>query len=192
MSPRLEKITQQRLDKLDKLRSQAINPYPPRCKRSHTIAQALELFPKEEQAQPPTEILHLVGRIMSHRRMGKATFADIRDGSGKIQVYFKQDNIGPDKYTMLQELDIGDFIEVEGPLFRTHTGEGTLKCSGFTLLAKSLDPLPEKWHGLVDSEKRYRQRYLDLCGRTLYTRNDSIGNQRRQRGASGRDLVSIK
>jgi len=162
MSPRLEKITQQRLDKLEKLRNQAINPYPPRCQRSHTTAQALELFQSQEKAQATAETLHLVGRIMSHRRMGRATFADIRDGSGKIQVYFRQDNLGPDKYNLLQELDIGDFIGVGGPLFRTHTGEVTLKCSEFTLLAKSLEPLPEKWHGLVDAEKRYRQRYLDL------------------------------
>jgi len=162
MSPRLEKITQQRLDKLEKLRNQGINPYPPRCQRSHTIAQALILFPKEEQVQHPLETMHLVGRIMSHRRMGKATFADIRDGTGKIQIYVKQDNIGPDKFNVFQELDIGDFIGVSGTLFRTHTGEITVKCIDFTLLAKSLEPLPEKWHGLVDSEKRYRQRYLDL------------------------------
>ncbi len=162
MSPRLEKITQQRLDKIEKLRSQGINPYPPRCQRSHTIAQALQLFPKEEQAQPPTEVFHLVGRIMSHRRMGKAAFADVRDGTGKIQIYVKQDNVGPDKFIIFQEMDIGDFIGVSGTLFRTHTGEVTVKCSDFTLLAKSLEPLPEKWHGLVDSEKRYRQRYLDL------------------------------
>jgi lysyl-tRNA synthetase class 2 len=94
--------------------------------------------------------------------MGKATFMDLRDGSGKLQIYFRRDELGEEKYELLQDFDIGDFIGVSGELFTTHSGEFTLRVSDFVMLAKSLQPLPEKWHGLVDVEKRYRQRYLDL------------------------------
>jgi lysyl-tRNA synthetase class 2 len=94
--------------------------------------------------------------------MGKATFMDIRDGGGKIQVYFRRDRLGEEQYEFLRELDLGDIIGVSGTLFRTRSGELTLSASDFAILAKSLQPLPEKWHGLVDVEKRYRQRYLDL------------------------------
>jgi lysyl-tRNA synthetase class 2 len=94
--------------------------------------------------------------------MGKAAFIDLQDGSGKIQVYFRSDELGKEKYDLIQDFDIGDFIGVSGSLFKTQSGEITLKVSDFAMLAKSIQPLPEKWHGLVDVEKRYRQRYLDL------------------------------
>jgi len=94
--------------------------------------------------------------------MGKVAFFDIRDGSGKIQAFFSRNLLGDEKYEFLHEIDIGDIIGVKGKLFRTKTGEISLEVNDFTLLAKSLQPLPEKWHGLVDVEKRYRQRYLDL------------------------------
>jgi len=94
--------------------------------------------------------------------MGKMTFFDIRDGSGKIQLCFRYNSLGQEKYEFLKEVDIGDIIGVEGKLFRTKKGEITLEVSKYTMLCKSLRPLPEKWHGLADVEKRYRQRYLDL------------------------------
>jgi len=94
--------------------------------------------------------------------MGKAAFFDIRDGSGKLQVFFRRDSLGEDKYEVFHDFDLGDFLGAEGKLFKTRSGEITLEASEFTLLAKSLLPLPEKWHGLIDVEKRYRQRYLDL------------------------------
>ncbi len=158
MTARLEQITQQRLDKLQRLRSQGIDPYPNRYHRTHKIGEAIALF---EQAGD-TSSLRLAGRIAAHRSMGKASFIDLRDGSGKIQAYFRSDDLGKEKYELVQDFDIGDFIGISGDLFKTKRGEITLKVSDFTMLAKSLQPLPEKWHGLVDVEKRYRQRYLDL------------------------------
>jgi len=99
---------------------------------------------------------------MARRKMGKIAFLDIRDASGKIQLCFRQDILGPQRYEFLQEIDIGDIVGVKGELFRTKAGETSLDVSDYTMLCKSLRPLPEKWHGLVDVEKRYRQRYLDL------------------------------
>jgi Lysyl-tRNA synthetase (class II) len=99
---------------------------------------------------------------MARRSMGKMTFCDIRDGSGKMQLCFRRDILGQEKYKLIREIDIGDIIGAEGKLFRTKTGEITLEVLEFTMLCKSLRPLPEKWHGLADVEKRYRQRYLDL------------------------------
>jgi lysyl-tRNA synthetase class 2 len=99
---------------------------------------------------------------MSIRSHGRATFAHIRDGSGRIQIYFVRDQVGPEAYELLRKLDVGDHVGVEGDLFRTRTGELTVRVSAFRLLAKSLRPLPEKWHGLSDVETRFRQRYLDL------------------------------
>ncbi len=107
-------------------------------------------------------MVSLAGRIMASRPMGKISFLDLRDGSGKIQLCFYKDRLGEENLKLFQDLDIGDIIGVSGKLFRTKTGEPTLEVENFTLLAKSLQPLPEKWHGLADVDKRYRQRYLDL------------------------------
>lgn len=160
MGDRLAEITEQRLNKLQGLRDRGINPYPNCYRRTHTAREAKDLFERGEI--PDDSVLSLAGRIVAHRSMGKATFTDIRDGSGKIQAYFRKDDLGEEKYRLLQDFDIGDFMGVSGRLFRTKTGEITVKVSDFHMLAKSLEPLPEKWHGLVDVEKRYRQRYLDL------------------------------
>jgi len=164
MAARIDSITQQRRQKLDRLRQRGIELYPHHYHRTHTAREAVGLFEKWEAATedtPPPEF-SLAGRIMSSRSMGRATFIDLRDGSGKIQVYFRSDSLGEELYELLRDLDIGDIIGVSGTTFRTHSGEVTLKASAFTLLSKSLQPLPEKWHGLVDVEKRHRQRYLDL------------------------------
>ncbi|MCX5991175.1 MAG: lysine--tRNA ligase [Chloroflexi bacterium] len=160
MTKRLESITQQRLDKLQRLRERGINPYPNRYHRTHTAQQAKGLC--EQNALTAGLAVSLAGRIVAHRNMGKATFIDLQDGSGKIQIYFGSKQIGEERYGLVQELDLGDIIGVSGELFKTHRGEITVNVSDFTMLAKSLQPLPEKWHGLVDVEKRYRQRYLDL------------------------------
>ncbi len=104
----------------------------------------------------------MAGRIMAMRLHGKAAFADLRDGTGKIQLYFKADSLGEETFESLKDVDIADIIEVEGELFKTHTGELTVKVEKFFMLAKALRSLPEKWHGLKDVEMRYRQRYLDL------------------------------
>jgi lysyl-tRNA synthetase class 2 len=160
MGKRLDIITQQRLEKVQKLRERGINPYPNAYHRTHTAQEAKTLF--EGGGIDPASVVSVAGRITALRHMGKATFLDLRDGSGKIQAYFNKGQLGPERYELLQDFDLGDFAGVKGVLFKTHTGEITVNGSDFTMLAKSLEPLPEKWHGLVDVEKRYRQRYLDL------------------------------
>ena len=104
----------------------------------------------------------IAGRLMTIRSHGKTAFANVRDKSGDIQVYFRKDVLGKRLYKYVKMLDIGDIIGVEGHVFKTHTGEVTIKVNKLTLLSKSLRPLPEKWHGLKDTELRYRQRYVDL------------------------------
>lgn len=104
----------------------------------------------------------IAGRLMTMRSHGKTAFANIRDLSGDIQVYFRKDVLGEDNYKYVKMLDIGDIVGIEGHVFRTHMGEITVKVDKLTLLSKSLRPLPEKWHGLKDTELRYRQRYVDL------------------------------
>ncbi len=162
----LSKLQQARLEKLERLREAGIDPYPPRVERTHTAAQAIELFETAEAAESLGELpedLKLAGRLMSLRVMGRASFAHIQDGSGQIQIFFKQDLVGKDGHEFFKEnFDLGDFIGVTGRLFRTRTGEVTIEVHDYRLLSKSLHPLPEKWHGVKDTEIRYRQRYLDL------------------------------
>lgn len=156
---RLSDLERQRYIKLARIRERGIDPYPPRVQRSHTAAKAIQDF---EAGKTEGEI-SLAGRLMSIRVMGKSTFAHIEDGSGRIQIYLREDDLGEEAYEYFRrDFDIGDFIGVTGHLFRTRTGEITLHVNDFKLLAKSLHPLPEKWHGLRDVEIRYRQRYLDL------------------------------
>lgn len=161
---RLQQIARQRLEKLERIRQQGVNPYPHFYHRSHTIDEAINLFKNVEASHQtiPNPELSLAGRVTAIRFMGKLAFFDIRDGSGKIQLYFSYDRLGNEKYEFLHNIDIGDIIGATGKLFRTRTGEITLEVTEFLILSKSLLPLPEKWHGLVDVEKRYRQRYLDL------------------------------
>ena len=159
MTSRLERITEQRLDSLSRIRARGIDPYPHSYPPSHTIREAVTLFEQQGESSPD---ISLAGRIMSKRSIGKMSFLDIRDSSGKIQLSLRYDLLGREKYEFLQDIDIGDIIGAKGKLFRTKSGELTLEVSDFAMLCKSLRPLPEKWHGLADVEKRYRQRYLDL------------------------------
>ncbi|MFH1015615.1 MAG: OB-fold nucleic acid binding domain-containing protein, partial [Chloroflexota bacterium] len=162
MTSRLDRISQQRQEKLDKLRALGVNPYPNRFHRTHTAQQAVELLKQKEEGKTQDDKVIVAGRIMAIRRMGKASFADLRDGSGKIQLLLHADQLDEKLQEVFKLLDIGDIIGVEGTLLRTKTGEATVKATSFSLLTKSLQPLPEKWHGLSDVEIRYRQRYVDL------------------------------
>ncbi len=167
MTSRLDSITQQRQQKLERLRARGINPYPPSYQRSHTTQEAVALLKQNEEGLTKEEEVSVAGRIMAIRRMGKGAFVDIRDGSGKIQVVFQDiDKFNEERRELFKDLDIGDIIGIKGNLLRTKRGEPTVWVADFTLLAKSLQPLPEKWHGLSDVEKRYRQRYLDLITNT--------------------------
>jgi lysyl-tRNA synthetase class 2 len=164
MTSRLERITQQRLEKLERLRALGLNPYPHRYHRSHTTKEAIELLEQQEKGSNSTlnVVVNVAGRVTAQRLMGKISFLDLRDDSGKIQLYCHKENLGKKDLALLKELDIGDIIGASGKLFRTKTDEPSIEVASLTLLAKSLQPLPEKWHGLSDTDTRYRQRYLDL------------------------------
>jgi lysyl-tRNA synthetase, class II len=158
MSQRLEDIIKFRREKLEKLKQLGIDPYPSSTDRTHTNQEALDRFD-----ELGSQSLFLVGRIRSWRTMGKLIFAHIEDGTAKIQVLFKQDDLGKDQFKFLQDFfDIGDFIEISGTLFKTKTEEKTLQAKSFKLLAKSLLPLPSEHYGLNDEETKLRKRYLDI------------------------------
>ncbi len=154
----------QRKKKAQELREAGINPYGARFPKRDGAADLQGRYGEWDRARLEREPVTVVlaGRIVGLRRFGKAAFVHLLDGSGKIQAYFKKDRLGDDAFALFEKLDMGDFVGVEGHLFRTKTDELTIEVEKFTLLAKALRPLPEKWHGLTDIEKRYRQRYLDL------------------------------
>jgi len=144
-----------RRKKLDALRAKGVEPFGPGFEVSGSIAEVREKFKEGET-------LRAAGRITAHRDMGKSHFLDLRDATGRIQIYIHANEVGPQMIDLFPSVDLGDFIGVEGTCFVTKSGEPTLKVRTFQLLAKALRPLPEKWHGLQDIEARYRQRYLDL------------------------------
>ena len=153
-----------RQDSLARFRARGVDPYPHRVERTHTTAEAvarLESLEREGADAESGECVSVAGRIMQVRGMGKATFLDIQDGHGRIQALLRR-NVLQESYEGIRDLDIGDWLGVTGPLMRTRTGEPTVEVRQWKLLSKSLRPLPEKWHGLVDVEARYRRRYLDL------------------------------
>jgi lysyl-tRNA synthetase class 2 len=144
-----------RRKKLDALRAKGIEPFGGGFEVSGSIAEVRKKFKEGET-------LRTAGRITAHRDMGKSHFLDLRDATGRIQIYIHAKEVGAELTELFRLLDLGDFIGVEGTCFVTKSGEPTLKVRTFQLLAKALRPLPEKWHGLQDIEARYRQRYLDL------------------------------
>jgi lysyl-tRNA synthetase class 2 len=153
-----------RKEKLERLVSEGIDLFPHKVEKSHSVFEVVSNFAslsKEALEEKKIEVA-VPGRILSIRRMGRATFFHISDGQDKIQAYLREDLAGKKNYKLFSLFDIGDVILVEGPLFKTKTGELTVQVQTFTFLAKSLHPLPEKWHGLQDIELRYRKRYLDL------------------------------
>ena len=166
MTSRLDQIIKQRQEKLERIRERGIEPYPYGYRRTHTTQQALDLLSQQEEGKVKSPVVNLAGRIMAHRPFGKIAFLDLRDGSGKIQLYFFADKLSHSHNQLLEEIDIGDIIGVSGKLIRTRSGEPTVEVIDFTLLSKALQPLPEKWHGLSDIDKRHRQRYLDLIANT--------------------------
>ncbi len=147
-----------RLKKLDQLRERGVDPYPPRSCRTHTAAEVVRQL---DELSGST--VTVAGRLWSRRDMGRTVFADLVDGSGKIQLLFRVNTAGPEVMDFLKSyLDLGDIVQVTGSPMRSRTGEPTVDARELVLLAKALNPLPDKWHGLEDVEKRYRQRYLDL------------------------------
>lgn len=158
-----------RIEKLSQLRELKIEPYPPNWQRSHTAAEILRVADQAAAALGgPSEIgaVSVAGRVMSRRQHGKTEFWHIQDGSGRIQLYLRKDILGEETFRRLDLLDLGDVVGVRGEVFKTRTGETTVNVRELALLAKSLRPLPEKFHGLKDVETRYRQRHLDLIVNT--------------------------
>jgi lysyl-tRNA synthetase class 2 len=150
---------EQRRQNLEALIRRGVEPYPYRYEVSHRTHEVREAFERLERSKTPVS---LAGRLMAIRSHGKSTFAHLQDEGGRLQVYFKLNVLGEEPYEVVRLLDVGDVVGVKGTVFRTRTGEMTLETRELTFLAKCLTPLPEKWHGLKDTEIRYRQRYLDL------------------------------
>jgi len=156
----IDNIKKIRIKKLENIKRAGQNPYPAKSKRTHTINEALGDFSKLKRIK---KSIILTGRIMAQRGHGGSSFFDIQDGSGRIQAFAKKDEVGKKKYEFFMDnIDIGDIVELKGILFNTKKGEKTLQVKIAKILTKSLLPLPEKWHGLQDTEERYRKRYLDL------------------------------
>ncbi len=156
----LNELQQTRLGKLERLRAAGIEPFPPRAARSHTAAQVLAVFDALAESQVTVA---LAGRIMLRRVMGGSSFVHIADESGRIQIFLSKKDLGADAYKLFAETtDIGDIIGVQGYAFRTKTGEPSVFVQRWQMLAKTLNPLPEKHAGLTDIETRLRQRYVDL------------------------------
>ena len=159
----MTEIEQIRKEKLEKIKSLGINPYPSKFEYTHSLKEIIKNFSNIAHGETSKESMKICGRIIARREMGKATFCHIIGQDEKLQVYIKQDAIGKENYqNFLSLIDIGDFIGFTGKVFRTKTGELTLYVEEFKILSKSLRTLPEKWHGLKDIDTRYRQRYLDL------------------------------
>jgi len=156
-------VVQKRYEKIETLKRSGISLYPNDFKVSHTIGEVLSAV--QTAAEALTEqgpFFEIAGRLMAINHFGKAAFVRVRDRSGQLQAYIRKDRIGEEAFTLFKQLDIGDFVGLTGALFQTRTEEWTLLTDSLRLLAKALRPLPEKFHGLKDPEKRYRQRYIDL------------------------------
>jgi lysyl-tRNA synthetase class 2 len=160
----------QRRTKLARLRQSGVDPYPARARRTHTTAQAIQVLQAlPEGSEPP--VITVVGRLVSSRTMGKSSFAHIEDGSGRIQLYLRYDVLGEELYTQFKrDLDLGDFVEATGSVFKTRTGEPSVRVENLRLLGKALRPLPvvkekdgQVFDAFADKEQRYRQRYVDLA-----------------------------
>ena len=154
-------IAEQKKVRLDKLSEMVANGNDPFAHVKYEVtAYSADIHENFEEWEGKE--VSLAGRMMSKRVMGKAAFSDLRDTKGRIQMYFRRDDIGEEEYKAYKKLDIGDILGVKGIVFRTQKGEISIHITGYTLLAKSLLPLPEKFHGLTDTDTRYRQRYVDL------------------------------
>ncbi|NVM20635.1 MAG: lysine--tRNA ligase [Desulfobacterales bacterium] len=155
-------VIRQRRERAKALADQGVELYPNDFKVSHAVDEVKQHIHEHAGAVDETAVFAMAGRIIGLRSFGKAAFLHFRDYTGQLQAYVKQDEIGRQSYALFKQFEIGDFIGIKGAVFRTKTGEWTLQAKEIRLLCKALRPLPEKFHGLRDPEKRYRQRYLDL------------------------------
>lgn len=161
--------------KLAEMQASGFNPYAQNWDRTHFSTEAVDAWVEDEEASP---VVRCAGRVIAVRVMGKASFARILDQKGTLQLYIQRDKIGTDAYQFFKKkIDIGDFVGVEGTLFKTKTGEVTMRIDRMEMVSKALRPLPEKWHGLTDDDAIYRQRYLDLISNQDSRRNFLLRSQ---------------
>jgi lysyl-tRNA synthetase, class II len=181
-----EQYIQQRREKLERLRNLGIDVYPRKYEFTKTLDQIREEYGKfsAEELEHKHARERVAGRILTIRGHGKVGFLNLKQEAAQVQVYVRKDQVGEEQFSIYECLDMGDFLGVEGEVFKTKTGELTIKAENLTFLAKALRPLPEKWHGLQDVELRYRQRYLDLLSnpevrRVFEIRSRMIAEMRR-------------
>src|ERR1043165_324204 len=151
----LDALVEQRKAKLAALRAKGIDPFKNKFTPGETCAHARQNYTEGREVS-------IAGRVTAHRDMGKSMFIDVRDQTGRLQVYAQKNVLGDEQFDVFRHLDLGDFIGAKGTMFTTKTREISVKLTSFVILAKAVRPPPEKWHGLADTEIRYRQRYLDL------------------------------
>ena len=156
-----ERLIKEKKDKLQLWIEKEGNPYLTKFTSQHSTRWIKDSYESIKPGEKTDTQVLIAGRVLASRGHGKTSFADIKDGEGKIQVYGREDALG-EKYPLFKKLDVGDIIGIKGKIFKTKTGQLTVEVLSFSLLAKSLRVLPEKWHGLQDIELRYRKRYLDL------------------------------
>ena len=156
------RLVEERIRKLKEIRAVDVDPYPYSYDVKDKALEINEKYSKLKKEQHTKDKVSVAGRIMQLRRMGRVTFMHLQDQSGRIQLYFRENDVGKKNYKFLKKLDIGDIIGVKGEIFKTKTGEVTVDVRKYSLLCKTLRPLPEKFHGLKDEELRYRQRSMDL------------------------------
>jgi len=173
-------IFSQRVAKVEELRAQGVDPFGCRYDDVQSI-ESVRTLPVESEDAPGAAV-NVAGRLTGKRGMGKSIFADLRDSTGKIQLFAGKSDLGDEPFALFKKLDIGDIAGIKGELFKTRMGELTIRVKEFKLLSKSLRPLPEKFHGLTDVEQRYRQRYLDLIA------NPEVGRVFKMRSAIIREI----
>ncbi|MBU1109202.1 MAG: lysine--tRNA ligase [Candidatus Riflebacteria bacterium] len=197
---KLNQTQEQRLQVIEDLRKEGIDPYGARFDRSHSAEEAQAYFADaeakiEEKEHFTTGPVKIAGRIISKRDQGKTAFIHIADQSGKIQIYIRKDVLGEEPFAMLKRFYAGDIIGVEGPAFRTRTGEISIRAEKITILSKSITPPPEKFHGLTDVEMRYRQRYVDLMSnpevRDTFVKRSQIVQSIREY-MTGKDFLEVE
>jgi lysyl-tRNA synthetase class 2 len=150
----------QRRQKIEALKESGYQLFPNDFEPEHTIKNIQDVIPASDDA--PSAVFKTAGRIIAINRFGKSSFLRFRDTTGQLQGYIQKNKVGNDAYALFKQMDVGDFIGIIGPIFKTRTGEWTILCEEIKLLTKAIRSLPEKFHGIKDPEKRYRQRYLDL------------------------------
>lgn len=182
-TPPLNALIEQRMDKLKKLEAKNIFPFKNKFTPSIGCGEARAKFVAGELKEG--DHVEIAGRITAARDMGKSQFMDLKDTSGRIQIYAQKQTLGDEQFDIFKHLDLGDFIGVKGELFTTKAGEPSVKITSFTILAKALRPPPAKWHGLEDTEIRYRRRYLDLMA------NDEVKKVFLQRSAIVHEIRSF-